>query len=91
MRIMKKLTTAFGAPVDDNQNIKTAGKRGPALLENAWLIEKMAHFDREVIPERRMHAKGAGAFGSFTVTQGKDLLRGRQGDSDVCPLLDSCR
>jgi len=65
---MKKLTTAFGAPVDDNQNIKTAGKRGPALLENIWLIEKMAHFDREVIPERRMHAKGAGAFGSFTVT-----------------------
>jgi catalase len=65
---MKKLTTAFGAPVDDNQNIKTAGKRGPALLENVWLIEKMAHFDREVIPERRMHAKGAGAFGTFTVT-----------------------
>jgi len=65
---MKKLTTAFGAPVDDNQNIKTAGKRGPALLENIWLIEKMAHFDREVIPERRMHAKGAGAFGAFTVT-----------------------
>jgi catalase len=65
---MKKLTTAFGAPVDDNQNIKTVGKRGPALLENIWFIEKMAHFDREVIPERRMHAKGAGAFGSFTVT-----------------------
>ena len=65
---MSKLTTAFGAPVDDNQNIKTAGKRGPALLENAWFIEKMAHFDREVIPERRMHAKGAGAFGTFTVT-----------------------
>jgi catalase len=65
---MKKLTTAFGAPVDDNQNIKTAGKRGPALLEDAWFLEKMAHFDREVIPERRMHAKGAGAFGTFTVT-----------------------
>jgi catalase len=65
---MKELTTAFGAPVDDNQNIKTAGKRGPALLENVWFIEKMAHFDREVIPERRMHAKGAGAFGTFTVT-----------------------
>ena len=42
---MKKLTTAFGAPVDDNQNIKTAGKRGPALLENVWFIEKMAHFE----------------------------------------------
>jgi catalase len=65
---MKKLTTAFGAPVNDNQNIKTAGKRGPALLQDAWFLEKMAHFDREVIPERRMHAKGAGAFGSFTVS-----------------------
>src|ERR1700736_4860615 len=67
-RRMKKLTTAFGAPVDDNQNIATAGERGPALLQNVWLLEKMAHFDREVIPERRMHAKGAGAFGTFTVT-----------------------
>jgi catalase len=64
----KKLTTSFGAPVDDNQNIATAGKRGPALLQNIWFIEKIAHFDREVIPERRMHAKGAGAFGTFTVT-----------------------
>jgi catalase len=65
---MKKLTTAFGAPVSDNQNIQTAGKRGPALLQDVWFLEKMAHFDREVIPERRMHAKGAGAFGTFTVT-----------------------
>jgi catalase len=64
----KKLTTAFGAPVDDNQNIATAGERGPALLQNIWFLEKMAHFDREVIPERRMHAKGAGAHGTFTVT-----------------------
>src|SRR6266849_4514570 len=64
----KKLTTAFGAPVDDNQNIATAGERGPALLQNIWLLEKMAHFDPEVIPERRMHAKGSGAFGTFTVT-----------------------
>src|SRR5271155_1878268 len=66
---MNKLTTAFGAPVPDNQNIMTAGPRGPALLQDVWLIEKLAHFDREVIPERRMHAKGAGAFGTFTVTQ----------------------
>jgi catalase len=64
----KKLTTSFGTPVDDNQNIATAGKRGPALLENIWFIEKLAHFDREVIPERRMHARGSGAFGTFTVT-----------------------
>ena len=65
---MNKLTTAFGAPVPDNQNIQTAGPRGPALLQDVWFLEKLAHFDREVIPERRMHAKGAGAYGSFTVT-----------------------
>ena len=65
---MKKLTTAAGAPVADNQNIQTAGPRGPALLQDVWLLEKLAHFDREVIPERRMHAKGAGAYGTFTVT-----------------------
>jgi catalase len=70
---MAKLTTKSGAPVDDNQNIAAAGKRGPALLQNVWLIEKLAHFDREVIPERRMHAKGAGAFGTFTVTS--DITR----------------
>ncbi len=64
----KKLTNNVGAPVSDNQNIMTAGKRGPALLQDAWYLEKLAHFDREVIPERRMHAKGSGAFGTFTVT-----------------------
>ncbi|KAB8066968.1 catalase [Janthinobacterium violaceinigrum] len=70
---MKKLTTAFGAPVVDNQNIQTAGPRGPALLQDVWFLEKLAHFDREVIPERRMHAKGSGAHGTFTVTQ--DITR----------------
>lgn len=64
----KGLTSAAGAPVGDNLNIMTAGPRGPALLQDVWLIEKLAHFDREVIPERRMHAKGWGAFGTFTVT-----------------------
>jgi len=64
----KKLTTATGAPVADNQNTKTAGPRGPVLLEDVWYLEKLAHFDREVIPERRMHAKGSGAFGTFKVT-----------------------
>lgn len=63
-----KLTTVHGAPVVDNQNVKTAGPRGPMLLEDVWFLEKLAHFDREVIPERRMHAKGSGAFGTFTVT-----------------------
>jgi catalase len=69
----RKLTTAAGAPVPDNFNTMTAGPRGPALLQDVWLIEKLAHFDREVIPERRMHAKGAGAFGTFTVTH--DITR----------------
>ncbi len=64
----KKLTTNAGAPVSDNQNIVTAGPRGPQLLQDTWFLEKLAHFDREVIPERRMHAKGSGAYGSFTVT-----------------------
>ena len=54
------LTHASGAPVTDNINIMTAGPRGPALLQDVWLIEKLAHFHREVIPERRMHAKGVG-------------------------------
>lgn len=62
------LKTAAGAPVTDNQDTMTAGKRGPVALQDTWFLEKMAHFDREVIPERRMHAKGSGAFGTFTVT-----------------------
>lgn len=64
----KKLTTTGGCPVVDNQNVMTAGPRGPQLLQDVWFLEKLAHFDREVIPERRMHAKGSGAFGTFTVT-----------------------
>src|ERR1700749_3604928 len=62
------LTHASGTPVTDNINIQTAGPRGPALLQDVWLSEKLAHFAREVIPERRMHAKGWGAYGTFTVT-----------------------
>lgn len=63
----KKLTTSAGCPVVDNQNVMTAGPRGPMLLQDVWFLEKLAHFDREVIPERRMHAKGSGAYGTFTV------------------------
>ena len=63
-----RLTSANGRPVADNQNSQTAGQRGPILMQDPWLIEKLAHFDREVIPERRMHAKGSGAYGTFTVT-----------------------
>jgi catalase len=64
----KSLTTNAGCPVVDNQNVLTAGPRGPQLLQDVWFLEKLAHFDREVIPERRMHAKGSGAYGTFTVT-----------------------
>lgn len=64
----KPLTTAAGAPVWNNQDSVTAGARGPMLLQDVWFLEKLAHFDREVIPERRMHAKGSGAYGTFTVT-----------------------
>ncbi len=64
----KLLTTESGAPVADNQNVLTAGSRSPMLLQDVWFLEKLAHFDREVIPERRMHAKGSAAYGTFTVT-----------------------
>ncbi|MFK8282689.1 catalase [Capnocytophaga cynodegmi] len=63
-----KLTTSTGAPVANNQDTMTAGKRGPALLQDIWFLEKLAHFDRQVIPERVMHAKGSGAYGTFRVT-----------------------
>jgi catalase len=63
-----KMTTAAGAPVANNQDSMTAGPRGPIMMQDVWLMEKLAHFHREVIPERRMHAKGSGAFGTFTVT-----------------------
>ena len=69
----KTLTTTAGIPVGDNQNSLTAGPRGPVLMQDFHLIEKMAHFNRERIPERVVHAKGAGAFGTFTVTN--DITR----------------
>lgn len=62
------LHSVSGAPIANNQDSLTAGARGPMLLQDVWFLEKLAHFDREVIPERRMHAKGSGAFGEFTVT-----------------------
>ena len=61
------LTTNQGVPVTDNQNSLTVGERGPVLLQDVHLIEKLAHFDRERIPERVVHAKGAGAHGYFQV------------------------
>lgn len=64
----RRFTTAGGAPVVSNHDSMSAGPRGPLLLQDVWLVEKLANFNREVIPERRMHAKGSGAFGTFTVT-----------------------
>ncbi|MHA0857368.1 catalase KatA [Paenibacillus sp. CMAA1364] len=62
------LTTSWGAPVGDNQNSITAGSRGPVLIQDVHLLEKLAHFNRERVPERVVHAKGAGAHGYFEVT-----------------------
>src|SRR3978361_642040 len=59
------LTTRQGHPVTDNQNLRTVGSRGPVTLENYQFLEKMSHFDRERIPERVVHARGAGAHGVF--------------------------
>src|SRR5881394_1787016 len=64
----KKLTTASGRPYAENENTMSIGARGPLLLQDYILHEKMAHFNRERIPERVVHAKGSGAFGTFTVT-----------------------
>jgi catalase len=64
----ERLTTASGIPVADNQNSLSAGPRGPVLLQDFHLIEKLQHFNRERIPERVVHAKGSGAYGTFTVT-----------------------
>ncbi len=69
----KKLTTNAGIPVSDNQNSLTAGERGPTLMQDHVLFEKLAHFNRERIPERVVHAKAAGAHGTFTVT--KDITK----------------
>ncbi|MEO8314502.1 MAG: catalase [Pseudomonadota bacterium] len=68
-----RMTTAAGTPVTDNQNSQTAGPRGPVLMQDYRLMEKMAHFNRERVPERVVHAKGAGAYGTLTVTQ--DMAR----------------
>lgn len=73
---MKKcpiLTTSAGNPIADNQNALTAGERGPVLMQDYQLLEKLAHQNRERIPERVVHAKGSGAHGTFTVTH--DITR----------------
>jgi catalase len=64
----KTLTTSASAPIADNQNALTAGPRGPVLIQDYKLVEKLAHQNRERIPERVVHARGWGAHGTFTVT-----------------------
>ncbi|KAJ2085564.1 catalase A, partial [Coemansia sp. RSA 986] len=66
---MGVMTTGAGIPVTDNQTSQTAGYYGPVLIQDFHLIDKLAHFDRERIPERVVHAKGAGAHGYFEVTK----------------------
>ena len=68
-----QLTTAAGNPVGDNQNSLSAGPRGPLLMQDHHLLEKMSHFNRERIPERVVHAKGSGAYGTLTITN--DITR----------------
>jgi len=66
MSTKKIITTAAGCPVADNQNSMSAGSRGPLIMQHVHLMEKLAHFNRERVPERVVHAKGAGAYGTFT-------------------------
>jgi catalase len=73
MKEKKRLTTSAGIPVGDNQNSLTAGPRGPLLIQDWQLFEKHAHFNRERIPERVVHAKGSGAYGTLTITN--DITR----------------
>ncbi len=85
-----RMTTESGNPVSNNQNSLTAGPRGPMLMQDYALIEKMAHFNRERVPERVVHAKGYGAHGTFTVTHDisqytRATLFGKVGNS--CPML----
>jgi len=79
----KKLTTSGGAPLSNNQKSLTAGQRGPVLLQDYQLLEKLAHQNRERIPERVVHAKGWGAFGTLTVTNDISKYTGAKLFSDV--------
>ncbi len=74
----EKLTTESGQPWADNQHSLTAGTRGPVLIQDYALLEKLAHFNRERIPERVVHAKGAGAKGYFELT--KDMSQYTKAD-----------
>ena len=94
----KNLTTNQGVPVSDNQNSLTVGRRGPTLLQDVHLIEKLAHFDHERIPERVVHAKGAGALGYFQPYKSMSkytcsgfLQRAAKKNAGLCAFLDRGR
>ena len=80
------LTTAAGAPIGDDQNSVTAGPRGPLLMQDYQLIEKLAHQNRERFLERTVHAKGWGAYGTLTIT-GDISKYAKAGRRDDRPLL----
>nr|WP_315898160.1 catalase [Chitinophaga pinensis] len=92
------LTTRQGQPVHNNQSMRTLGNRGPAVMENYQFLEKIAHFDRERVPERVVHARGAGAHGVFEAygTVGNDpaskytrakLFQEKGKQTPVCKIL----
>ncbi len=86
---LKKLTTSAGAPVADDNNSISVGERGPLTYDNHHLFEKLAHFNRERIPERVVHARGTGAYGTFQLTKNlsdftiADFLQKAGGQTEV--------
>lgn len=83
-----RMTTTTGAPIGDNQNSLTAGPRGPLLVQDWQLMEKHAHFNRERLPERVVHAKGSGAYGTLTIT--KDLSAYTKADALQIGKVSEC-
>jgi catalase len=90
------LTTSSGMPVADNQNSITAGPRGPVLMQDFHLLERLAHQNRERIPERTVHAKGSAAYGTLTIThditkytKAKVLQKGKKTEALPAILADA--
>lgn len=85
----QRLTTSAGCPIADDNNSISAGRRGPLTFDNFQLFEKLAHFNRERIPERVVHARGTGAYGTFTLTRSlaeytrADFLQNLGDETDV--------
>jgi len=90
------LTTNDGVPINDNNNMLKAGERGPALIEDFIFQDKLAHFDRERIPERVVHARGSGAHGVFEATADVSqytsaaFFKERYGNAVIYPFFNRC-